>query len=102
MPDKHGGATPEQHDETVPPLNSPQAVAGPATVVAGMWYFLAPIVLIAAVVLLALLYWGDRDNPRDRQAVPTTGTSDPATPGGGDAGPKPDTTKEESEFRGGR
>lgn len=102
MPDKHGRATPEQYEETVSPSNPPQAVAGPATLVAGMWYFLAPIVLIAAVVLLALFYWGDRDTPRDEEAVPTTGISDPSTPGGGTADPKPDRTKDESEFRGGR
>jgi hypothetical protein len=67
-----------------------------------MWYYLAPIALIAAVVLLALFYWGDRDSTREEQAVPTTGISEPSTPGGGTPDPKPDSTKDESEFRGGR
>jgi len=102
MPDKHGGATPEQYDETVTPANPPQATAGAATVVAGMWYYLAPIVLIAAVVLMAIFYWGDRDDTRDEAVVPTTGITDQSTPGGGDPAPSSDNTKDESEFRGGR
>ena len=36
------------------PDNPPQATAGSATVVAGMWYFLGPIALIVVVVLMAL------------------------------------------------
>ena len=55
MPDNHGGARPEQYKETVAPANPPQATAGPATVVAGMWYYLGPIALIVVVALIALL-----------------------------------------------
>ena len=102
MPDKHGGATPEQYEETVTPANPPGATAGAATVVAGMWYYLAPVVLIVAVVLMAIFYWGDRDDARDQEVVPTTGITDESTPGGGSADPTPDNTKDESEFRGGR
>ena len=101
MPDKHG-ATPEQYEDTVAPSNPPQATVGPATVVAGMWYYLAPIVLIAAVILMALFYWGDRDDSRDEAVEPTTGISDKTTPGGGNPAPQPNSTKDESEFRGGR
>ena len=102
MPDKHGGTAPEQYEETATRANPPAATAGPATVVAGMWYYLAPVVLIVAVVLLAIFYWGDRDNTRDQQVAPTTGITDESTPGGGSADPRPDDTKDESEFRGGR
>src|SRR5687768_18493341 len=80
MPDKHGGATPEQYEEPVAPTSPPQATAGPATVVAGMWYYLAPIVLIAAVILMAIFYWGDRDDASDDAVEPTTGISDETTP----------------------
>jgi hypothetical protein len=101
MPDEHG-ATPEQYEETVAPSNPPRATVGPATVVAGMWYYLAPIVLIAAVILMALFYWGDREDSRDEAVEPTTGISDETTPGGGNPAPEPNSTKDESEFRGGR
>jgi hypothetical protein len=101
MPDQHG-ATPDQYEETVAPSNPPQATVGPATVVAGMWYYLAPIVLIAAVILMALFYWGDRDDSRDEAVEPTTGISEKTTPGGGNPAPQPNSTKDESEFRGGR
>jgi hypothetical protein len=102
MPDNLGGATPEQYEETVAPANSPRATAGPATVVAGMWYYLGPIVLIAAAVLMALFYWGDRDDARDNAVEPTTGISDEKTPGGGNPAPEPDSTKDEAESKGGR
>ena len=102
MPDKQGGATPEQYEETVSPANPPEATAVPATVVAGMWYYLAPIVLIAAVVLMALFYWGDRDDQRDEDVVPTTGITDESTPGGGNPAPRPDNAQDETESRGGR
>ena len=101
MPDKRGGSIPEQYEETNAPANPPQATAGAATVVAGMWYYLAPIVLLVAVVLLAVFYWGDRDNGRDDSVEPTTGVSDESTPGGSDPAPKPDKTEDEREFRGG-
>ena len=102
MPDTHGGATPEQYKDPGAPANPPQATAGAATVVAGMWYYLGPIALIVVVVLMALFYWGDRDDSRDNAVEPTTGISDEKTPGGGNPAPEPDSTKDESEFKGGR
>ena len=101
MPDNHGGATPEQYEETVAPANPPQATAGPATVVAGMWYYLGPIALIVVVALIALFYWG-RDDSGDDAVEPTTGISDERTPGGGNPAPEPDSARDESESRGGR
>jgi hypothetical protein len=101
MPDKFGGATPEQYEETVAPANPPQATAGPATVVAGMWYYLGPIALIVVVTLMALFYWG-RDDSRDDAVEPTTGLSDEKTPGGGNPAPEPDSSKDENELKGGR
>jgi hypothetical protein len=99
MPDKHGGGTPEHYEETVAPANPPQATAGAATVVAGMWYVLAPIALIVLVALLALFYWG-RDEPRDDAVEPTTGVSDDSTSGGSNPGPALGNTNDEREFRG--
>lgn len=101
MPDKVGGTGPEQYEETTSPANPPQATAGPATVVAGMWYYLAPVVLIVAVLFFAILYWATRDDRRDDAVEPTTGISDDSTPGGRSADPKLDDTKDEQEFRGG-
>jgi hypothetical protein len=102
MPDKDGSATPEQYEETVAPANPTRATAGPATVVAGMWYYLGPIVLIVAVLLMAIFYWGDRDDARDDAVAPTTGITDEKTPGGGNPAPQPDSTRDESESRGAR
>jgi len=41
-----------------------------------MWYYLAPVVLIVAVLIFALFYWMNRDNARDDAIEPTTGISD--------------------------
>jgi hypothetical protein len=101
MPDKLGGTEPEQYEETTSPANPPQATAGPATVVAGMWYYLAPVVLIVAVLFFAIFYWATRDDPRDDTVEPTTGISDDSTPGGTNPDPKPDDTTDEREFKGG-
>jgi hypothetical protein len=101
MPENYGGRRPEQYEDPVGPTNPPQAAAGPATVVAGMWYYLGPIGLIVVVVLMALFYWG-RDDSRDDAVEPTTGISDEKTPGGGNPAPEPDSTKDESESKGGR
>ena len=101
MPDKLGGSTPEQYEETVTPENPPIATAGPASVVAGMWYYLAPAALVVVILLFALFYWGDRDEPAD-DVEPTTGISDEQTPGGNNPDPQPNKTKDESEYRGGR
>jgi hypothetical protein len=102
MPDNHGGATPERYEAADAPAHPPQATAGPATVVAGMWYYLGPIALIVVVALMALFYWGDADDSPDDAVAPTTGISDEKTPGGGNPAPEPDSTKDESESRGGR
>lgn len=101
MPDKQGGVTPEEYEETVTPENPPKATAGSAAMVAGLWYYLAPIGLIVVVALLALFYWGDRNDAPEDSVEPTTGISDETTPGGVNPDPKPDTTREETEFRGG-
>ena len=102
MPDKSGGTAPEHYEETTSPANPPQATAGAATVVAGMWYYLAPAVLLVAVLFFAIFYWSNRDEPRDNTVEPTTGISDDSTPGGKNPDPKPDSPKEESEYKGGR
>src|SRR5262245_43591621 len=101
MPDRSGGSTPERNEESVPPVNPPHAAAVPSRLVAGMWYFLAPIVLLVAVVLLSLFFRGNRDSSND-ETVPTTGITDETTPGGVNPDPKPGTTQEEREFRGER
>jgi cbb3-type cytochrome oxidase maturation protein len=66
-----------------------------------MFYYLAPIALLIGVLVLALFYWGDRDDSRDDLVEPTTGISEETTPGGGNPDPKPGDTRDENEFRGG-
>lgn len=101
MSGKQEGATPQEYEETVAPSNPPQATSGPAAVVAGMWYYLAPIGLIVLVILLALFYWGDRNDARDEGVEPTTGVSGEETPGGFNPNPKLDDAQDEKEFRSG-
>lgn len=100
MSDKQGGSTPQEYEETVSPENPPQASGAPAAAVPAIFYFLAPIALLIGVLVLALFYWGNGDDSQDDFVEPTTGISDEATPGGGNPAPRPEGTRDETEFRG--
>ena len=87
--------------ETVDPRNPPNSVTSPAARKAVFWAYLGPILAICVVVLIALLYWANRDRSPSEDETPTLGTSgDMNTPGGGDPAPRPDSTRDEVDDRG--
>lgn len=100
---------PEQYDETVAPQNPPNSVVEPelsqtpAFAVVGTWYYLGPIVLLLVVLGVGLFFWADR-NAEPEDAFPAVGTAgEPqreATPGGFDPDRRPDSTRDELEYRG--
>lgn len=102
MPDEKLGASmrqrPEQYEETE---NPPASTGAAPAIVAGMWYYLAPLGIIILVLALAFAYWGNRDANIDERVVPTTG-EEQALPGGQNPDPKPESTDEELRFRGER
>jgi len=87
--------------ETVDPKNPPNSVLHPEVRKAALWAYIGPLLIFVVVLGLALLYWSTRDN--DGTTEPTVGTSG-ENPGqeGSNPDPTPDSTKDESEFRGGR
>jgi hypothetical protein len=96
-------ADPEQYGETVNPKNPPNSVLRPEVRNATFWAYLGPLIIIVVVLGIALLYWSTRDTSEDRSTEPTVGTSgeNPGR-GGFNPDPTPDSTKDESEYRGGR
>lgn len=105
MPDEKIGAPmrhrPEHYEETVDPKNPPASAGAAPAVVAGMWYYLAPVGILILMVALAFAYWGNRDTTVDEQVAPTTGEQQ-VLPGGRNPDPKPESTEEELRFRGER
>jgi len=71
-------------------------------VIAGLWYYLAPLALVILLISFALIYWEDRNSIEQPPAEPTLGVADEVTPGGHDPNPKPRTTEDELDFRGER
>jgi hypothetical protein len=102
LPEDQG--TPEQYEETVHPDNPPNSIAGPASVVAGMWYYLGPLAVGVLILLIALwfAFGGDPASSQEPGATPTSGQQAPADPAENPAPTKsPDTTNEELKYRGG-
>ena len=48
---------PEQYEETVNPSNPPQSTGTAPAVIAGLWYYLAPLALVILLIAFALIYW---------------------------------------------
>lgn len=90
-----------EYGETVDPKNPPNSVLHPEVRKATFWAYIGPLLIIVVVLGIALLYWSTRDN--DTTTEPTVGTSG-ENPGQGGSNPDrtPDSTKDESEYRGGR
>ena len=88
-------------EERIHPGNLPRSTSAPA-IIAGLWYYLAPLALVILLLSFALIYWEDRNSIEQQPAEPTLGVSDEVTPGGQDPNPKPRTTEDELDFRGER
>ena len=105
MPDEKINAPmrhrPEHYEETVDPKNPPASTGAAPAVVAGMWYYLAPLGILILTLVLAFAYWGNRDTNVDEPVVPTTGEGQ-VLPGGQNPDPKPESTEDELRFRGER
>ena len=95
-------ADPEQYEETVDPKNPPTSVLNPQIRKATFWAYIGPLIIIAVVLGIALLYWSTRDTADSVAEPPTIGTSG-ENPGRGGSNPDrtPDSTQDESEYRGG-
>ena len=101
--DRH---TPE-YNETTDPRNPPNSVLQPEVRRFTTWSFVLPLVALAFVAGILWVFWlGQPPRPRDanRTGTPTeaVGTAGERKPGGANPNPKPDSTKEELEFRGGK
>jgi hypothetical protein len=102
--DRH---TAEQYNETRDPKNPPNSVVQPEVGRATRWGFLLPLVVLTVVAGILWVFWLSRPPRRpdaNRTGTPTEaiGTAGERTPGGVNPGPRPDSTKEELEFRGGK
>jgi hypothetical protein len=93
-------ARPEQYEETVHPDNPPKSTGTAPAVIAGLWYYLAPLALVILLLGFALIYWEDR-NSIEQQVEPTTGAADQVKPGG-NPNREPKSTEDEINFRGNR
>jgi hypothetical protein len=92
---------PEQYEDTVNAKNPPVSTGVAPAVVAGMWYYLAPVGIIILAIAFALVYWGNRDAYVEEPVAPTTG-QEQVLPGGRNPDPKPESTEDEIRFRGER
>lgn len=100
MAEPHSNST--ERYETVDPRNPPNSVLRPEVRKAALWAYLGPLIAITVVVLIALLYWANRDGGPNEDVSPAIGTSGDTQPGGGDPAPQPGSTNDELENRGDR
>ena len=106
------GQTPERYEETVDPRNPPNSVLNDSVRRTALRSYLGPLVALFIVVGLGLVYWANRGPVFDgveEGRVGTTGEisidtvgerGNAETPGGINPDPRPDSTREEREFRG--
>ena len=85
--------------ETVDPHNPPNAVLRPEVRTFALWAYIGPLIIVAVVALIGLLYWANRDSEPNEDVTPTTGVADELKPGGGDPAPRPDSPQEEIDNR---
>lgn len=99
-----------EYEETVDPKNPPNSVLRPEVRGAAVGTFVGGIIVFFLIVAVALVYW----TSSDRRIDPDPGNRDPAaategdevgtvgetTAGGQDPAPRPDSTRQELEYRG--
>jgi hypothetical protein len=99
-----------EYEETVDPKNPPNSVLQPKVRRAALGGFLGSVVVFFLIVAAALVYWnasnrriapdpGDR-TPPGATAGDEVGTVGETTAGGQDPAPRPDSTRDELEYRG--
>jgi len=102
MAEQRTDDTPRRYDETTNPKNPPEAVLHKGARRAAVWSYFVPVVVLFAAIGMALLYWSSRTpysetNSTDPAEVATVGRAD----GGFNPKPRPDSARDEIEFRGG-
>jgi hypothetical protein len=118
QPYQTGGCMPQEdprqsreYEETVDPKNPPNSVLQPQVRTAAVSSFVGGIVVFFLIVAAALVYWtashrriaqdpGDR-TPPGATAGDEVGTVGETTAGGQDPAPRPGSTRDELEYRGG-
>lgn len=99
-----------EYEETVDPKNPPEVFLHPAGEAMhpdvrgkAVWAYLGPVLASIVLVAIALVYWVTRNGPTERTGEPSSpiGTAGERTPGGFEPQPRPDSTREEIERRGG-
>jgi hypothetical protein len=94
--------TSQQRYETVDPKNPPSSVLQPEVRRTALAIYLGPLIVIAVIVGVALIYWANYESAPNEDVTDTIGTvGDEATPGGFNPDPRADTPREEVEYRGG-
>jgi hypothetical protein len=95
------GTASKQYEETVDPDNPPNSVLHPEVRRTALWVYVGPLVVIAVIVGIALLYWSNRGPAPNEDVTDTIGTvGDDSTPGGFDPASRPDSSRDERNFRG--
>jgi hypothetical protein len=92
------------HDETLDPANPPNSVLSKPVRRAALASYLGPIIALFLIVGFGLMYWAGKTATREPEHVErdrAVGTAGGTTPGGFDNQPKPNSTRDEIERRGG-
>ena len=102
--------SPERYEDTTDPRNPPNSVANRDVRRTALRSYLGPLVVFFIVAGLALIYWANRSPVvnEDPAEIGTSGQdvvgergNDSDTPGGFQPDPRPDSTRDEIERRGG-